>query len=76
LPRGIRCSCKVVLRRGDDGAEFNKVRTFAVVGIDEPEADAFAPPDEPPPDDADEFERENPLDGTSEVAEVKTATPF
>ncbi len=46
LPRGIRCSCKVVLRRGDDGAEYNKVRTFAVVGIDEPEADTFAPDDD------------------------------
>jgi len=47
LPRGIRCRCKLVLRRGDDGAEFNQVRTFTVVGIDEPEADAFAPADEP-----------------------------
>jgi hypothetical protein len=48
LPPGIRCKCKLVVRRGDDGAEFNKLRTFAVVGIDEPEADAFAPTDEPP----------------------------
>lgn len=48
LPPGIRCKCKLVVRRGDDGAEYNKLRTFAVVGIDEPEADAFAPTDEPP----------------------------
>jgi hypothetical protein len=45
LPRGIRCVCKVVLQRGDDGAEYNRVRTFTVVGIDEPEPDAFAPSD-------------------------------
>ena len=52
LPRGIRCRCKLVLRRGDDGADFNKLRSFAVVGIDEPEADAFAPtPDEGTPTD-------------------------
>lgn len=44
LPRGIRCRCKLVLRRADDGAEFNQVRGFAVVGIDPPETDAFAPP--------------------------------
>jgi len=53
LPRGIRCLCKLVLRRGDDGAEFNKLRSFAVVGIDPPEADAFAPTDEPPPGEPD-----------------------
>jgi hypothetical protein len=49
LPPGIRCKCKLVVRRGDDGAEFNKLRTFAVVGIDKPEADAFAPTDEGTP---------------------------
>jgi hypothetical protein len=47
LPRGILCKCKLVLRRGDDGGEFNKVRTFTVVGIDKPEADTYAPTDEP-----------------------------
>lgn len=47
LPQGIRCSCKLVLRRGDDGAAFNKLRSFMVIGIDPPEADAFAPIDEP-----------------------------
>jgi len=51
LPRGIRCSCKLVLRRGDDGAEYNKVRTFAVIGIDPPETDAFAPGDDGTPDE-------------------------
>lgn len=49
LPRGIRCLCKLVLRRGDDGAEFNKLRAFFVLGIDEPERDAFAPDDGTPP---------------------------
>jgi len=49
LPRGIRCRCKLVLRRADDGAEFNQVRSFAVVGIDPPETDAFAPADDGTP---------------------------
>lgn len=53
LPPGIRCQVRVVLRRDDDGAEHNRVKSFAVVGIDEPEQDAFAPIDNPePPQDA------------------------
>lgn len=43
LPRGIRCKVKLALRRDDDGNERNRVRSFEVVGIDEPERDAFAP---------------------------------
>ena len=45
LPPGIRCQVKLVLRREDDGSEYNKVRRFDVLGIDEPEQDAFAPDD-------------------------------
>lgn len=48
LPRGIRCKCKVALRRGDDDTEYNRLRTFEVIGIDEPERDAFAPDDGAP----------------------------
>ena len=43
LPQGIRCRVKLVLRRDDDGTEFNRVRRLEIVGIDEPEQDAFAP---------------------------------
>lgn len=43
LPPGIRCRAKLVLRRDDDGTEYNRVRSFEVIGIDEPEQDAFAP---------------------------------
>lgn len=43
LPPGIRCRVKLALRRDDDGAEFNRVRAFDVIGIDGPEDDAFAP---------------------------------
>ena len=43
LPPGIRCRVKLALRRDDDGNDYNKLKTFAVVGIDEPETDAFAP---------------------------------
>lgn len=46
LPPGIRCSVKLALRRDDDGSEYNRVRRFDVLGIDEPERDAFAPSDE------------------------------
>lgn len=43
IPKGIRCEAKVVLRRADDGAEFNAVKSFEVVGIDAPEPNPFAP---------------------------------
>lgn len=69
LPRGIRCACKLVLRKGDDGAEFNKLRTFTVVGIDRPEADAFAPPDGSPPAAA-------APDGTGQQGEGTAAEPL
>jgi hypothetical protein len=49
LPPGIRCKAKVTLRKDDDGAEYNRVRSFEVIGIDTPEADAFAPADAPGP---------------------------
>ena len=45
LPPGIRCSVKLALRRDDDGTDYNRVRRFVVLGIDEPERDAFAPDD-------------------------------
>lgn len=45
LPPGIRCAVKLALRRDDDGSEYNRVRRFDVLGIDEPERDAFAPDD-------------------------------
>ncbi len=49
LPPGIRCKVKLTLHRDDDGNESNKVRRFEVIGIDEPERDAFAPQDAPGP---------------------------
>lgn len=52
LPPGIRCRVKLALRRDDDGAEYNRLRAFEVLGIDEPEADPFAPADPPAADSA------------------------
>jgi hypothetical protein len=52
LPPGIRCKVKLALRRDDGGAEYNRVKTFAVIGIDEPERDAFAPDAPESPQDA------------------------
>lgn len=46
LPQGIRCKCKVTLRRDDDGNEWNVLKRFDVIGIDKPEADPFAPTDD------------------------------
>jgi hypothetical protein len=48
LPRGIVCRLSVVLRRNDDGAEFNEVKSFAVLRIETPTPDPFAPVDELP----------------------------
>ena len=45
LPRGIRCSVKVVKRTRDDGTEHNEVKGFDVLGIETPERDPFAPDD-------------------------------
>lgn len=42
IPPGIRCRVKLALRRDDDGTEYNRVRSFDVLGID---ADATADPD-------------------------------
>jgi len=70
LPRGIRCLCKVVLRRGDDGAEYNKVRAFSVVGIDESQADAFAPRDDDTPDEPTDAA----IEGTAEPDAAKDGT--
>ena len=60
LPMGIRCKVKLTLRRDDDGTDYNRVRSFSEVCIDEPERDAFAPDD----GDGDAAE--------SETTEVKT----
>jgi len=52
VPSGrIRCKLRVALRTDDSGESFNRVRSFEVIGIDEPQADPFAPTelDDPPP---------------------------
>lgn len=52
IPQGIRCKVKLALRKDDDGTEYNRVRSFEVVGIDRAEPDAFAPADFDPAPDA------------------------
>jgi hypothetical protein len=42
LPPGIRCKVDLALRR-DEGTEYNRVRSFEVLGIDPPQVDPFAP---------------------------------
>ena len=41
---------KVALRTNDDGEQYNRVRRFNVVGVDEPKRDPFAPDDGPAED--------------------------
>jgi len=53
LPRGIRCRVKLALRRNDDGNEYNRVRSFEAIGIDEPERDPFTPSEAAAPQAAD-----------------------
>jgi hypothetical protein len=75
LPKYIRCQCKIALRKDDDGNEANRLKSFEVLGIDKPEADAFAPADDvierqPGEDD-------KPEDGGSEnVAPTSNPLPF
>jgi hypothetical protein len=45
-PDGIIVSAKVVLRRGDDGSEFNRVTRFEVVDLESPEPNPFPPPND------------------------------
>ncbi len=49
LPPGIRCKLKLALRKDDGGGEINKLRRLDVIGIDPPDADAFAPTASPSP---------------------------
>ena len=63
VPRGIRCAVKVALRKSDSGGEYNSIRSFAVIGIDPPPADTFAPPDDgstPPAEGTSEAEGDDP----------------
>lgn len=63
LPQGIRVKAKLALRRDDDGTEYNRLRSFEVLGIDKPEKDPFAPKDEP-------------TDGATENAEADSSFEF
>jgi len=67
LPEGIIVVAKVALRRGDDGAEFNRLTRFEVVGVEPPTPEPFAPAApgdaEPTQDDAAVDEAEPPQDG-------------
>lgn len=63
LPLGIRCKVKLTLRRDGDGTEYNKVRSFEVLGIDPPEPDAFAPADPDQPNKGDGESAEVEADG-------------
>jgi hypothetical protein len=61
VPRGIRCKVKLVVRKDDSGAEYNRVRSFCVLGIDRPEPDAFAPVETPAAPEGDGAEGSGPL---------------
>lgn len=46
LPDGMIVAAKVALRKGDDGAEFNRITRFDLFKIEKPEPDPYAPTDE------------------------------
>lgn len=74
----------MALRSGDDGAQYNRVRNFDVIGIDPPEADTFAPVPssngQPPkklplvataaPEAGDADDTGDPRDGTEQKADL------
>lgn len=41
LQKGIHCRLQVVIHTSDDGTQFNKVKSFEVIGIQSPEPDPF-----------------------------------
>lgn len=43
LPDGIRCSIEIVRRMDDPETAWNKIRSFEVLGVDEPPPNPFAP---------------------------------
>jgi hypothetical protein len=43
LPEGIIVKARVAIRKNDDGAEYNRVVRFDLVGIEPPEPEPFAP---------------------------------
>jgi hypothetical protein len=45
LPRWIRCSIHVVINTDDKGNQYNRVRSFDVLGVDSEPAEPFAPAD-------------------------------
>ncbi|MCC7349408.1 MAG: DUF669 domain-containing protein [Phycisphaerales bacterium] len=49
LSPGIRCKVKLVIHTADNGNEYNRVKSFDVLGIDKAEADPFAPTDDDAP---------------------------
>src|SRR5262249_45925760 len=50
LPAGVVIQAKIVLRRDDDGREYNRVRSFEVVSVEPTRSDPFAPTDPEPVD--------------------------
>lgn len=45
LPPGILCRIKVVIQTSNKGNEFNRVKNFEVIRVDEPKEHPFAPAD-------------------------------
>lgn len=43
LPPGIVITAKIIIRKGDNGEESNRVSRFDVIGIEPPERDPFHP---------------------------------
>ena len=77
LPSGIVIAAKVALRRGDDGAEFNRVSRFEVVAVEPPASDPFAPKDSdaaPGSTDADGFDWST--GATKRGADLMSTTPY
>lgn len=71
LPRFIRCTCKIAIRRTDNGDERNRLRSFEVIGVDEPEPDIFAPTE---PDTAEPKETIATVEGESESGRAPKTT--
>ncbi|MCG3179633.1 MAG: hypothetical protein BIFFINMI_01974 [Phycisphaerae bacterium] len=47
LRQGIRCRVRVTVRQDDGQADYNRVRSFDVLGVDTPGPDPFAPAAQP-----------------------------
>jgi hypothetical protein len=74
FPEGIIIKAKVVLKRTDDGDEYNQVKWFDFVTIEKPEPSPFTPSDDGEPAEPDRRDSDGYNWGTGEQETPPTSS--